>query len=177
MRLFRARSGASPARLAGVVVGVALGLGGCGYRFASGPGVAKVTAGRPVQVPPFENHSLEPDAAIIASQAAARQLGVRGVRLSEGAGLVLTGVIESVNTIPLAPTGPQQISLWRVDARITLELREPGGSKVLARTAVADNQQFLPASDIEGTEVSRRLALHHLLERMATNGVDQLRAP
>lgn len=125
-------------------------------------------------MPPFENRSLETDAAIIASQAAARQLSVRGVRVGSGSPLTLAGWVENVTAIPLGPTGAQQIGMWRVDARITVELREAGRSEPLARVSVSDSRSFLPGSDIEATEVSRRLAVHHLLEKLSVTAVDRL---
>lgn len=167
-----ARSAAVRAGLAGVVFGVVA----CGYGFAANPGISRLAANRPVQVPAFDNRSLEAEASTIATAAAAREVAVRGALVTEGeAPLVMTGTIERVTATPLFPGAtPLSMSQWRVDARIVVQLRERGQPKPIAQSAINDGQNYLSGGDIEATEVSRRLAVQHLLERMATNAVDAL---
>jgi hypothetical protein len=141
------------------------------------PGVAKLTAGRPIHVQPFDNRSLESDAGLIAMQSATRTLSARGVSLASGSTpLVLVGAIDQVTATPLIITGPQQVAQWQLDARLTLQLREEGNPKPVAQVTVSESTSYLAATngDVEGTEVSRRLAVQHLLEQMASDAVDRL---
>ncbi len=160
---------------AGVVAsGLVLFLPGCGYTLGAGGGLAQVAPGRAVRTGPFDNLSFEADAALQAQRAVARELAVRGAGAGEG-DAVLAGRVDEVRFVPVGIVGTQDVRMWRVEARLSLTLREgtPDGAR-LASAVVAGGEDYRGYAGVEATEVSRRLALARLLERLAAEGLDRL---
>jgi len=160
---------------AGVVAsGLCTALPGCGYSLGAGSGLAQVAPGRAVRAGPFDNGSFEADAALLAQRAVSRELGVRGA--GAGAGdAVLVGRVDEVRFVPVGVVGTQDVRLWRADVRLSLTLHEgaPDGRRI-ASAVVTGSEDYRGLNDVEGTEVSRRLALSRLLERLAAEGLDRL---
>ena len=140
---------------------------GCGYTFAAAPGLASLSEGRSVDVAPMENASLEADAGIIATRAAARAIVERGGGGGSGT-LRLSGTVESVNVVPAYIGG------WHVDARLRLQLIDPKDNRIVAHSSIAEGESYSSADDVEGTEANRRLATIRLLERMVAHAIDRL---
>lgn len=161
-------------RLRALAAGVVMSALGCGYGFSAGAGLATVAAGRPVALARFENRSLEADAALLAGRAAARALAARG---ASGAGAaVLSGVVDGVQSTPVGVLGPQNVAVWRTEVRLRLELRDGDrpDARLLAKSAVVATEDFRSGTDVEATEVSRRLALQRLVERAVVEALDRL---
>lgn len=155
-------------------------LGGCGYGFSAGAGLETVAKDRPVTLGTIENRSREADAALVASRFLARGVAARATGGAAPAA-VLAGGVESVVVEPIGFGGipgptQQEVTVWRATVRITLVLRD-GAGVVLARSDVTGSEEFLPGSDLEATEVSRRVALHRLIERVAGDALDRLAKP
>jgi len=153
----------------------------CGYKFAAGSALSNIAAGRPVRVEPFQNRTTEAEAAILAVRSVQRAVAMRS-RLGEAVTavpgeLVAEGTVEALTATPVNITGPQSVGLWVMSGRISIELREPQSGKVVARSVVADSEQYVSGADIEGTEVSRRLAMSRLMEKLGAMAVDRLAAP
>jgi hypothetical protein len=152
---------------------VASGLA-CGYTLAGGSGLTTSAAGRAVVVGPIENRSFEADAALLLQRALGRELGLRGAGTGRDEA-VLVGRVESVQAVPVGVVGPQDVRIWRVDVRASVELREgTSEGRRLAGAVMTGSEDYRAGLDIEGTEASRRLALQRLLERLAADGLDRL---
>lgn len=164
-----------PERRAGIVVSAALALAasGCGYRLAAAGGLERAVAGRPVTVEVFENRTVEADAGFIAARAAGRAIAPRLGTPAAGAPLRLGGTVQTLSSLPVAYDGAGAVSLWRVQARLGLVLREADGA-VVASSVVEGAVDTPAGADAESTEVSRRLALARLLEQLVDEGLDRL---
>jgi hypothetical protein len=143
---------------------------GCGYTFMNGAQLLKLSAGRPVDVRPFENSSLEADAATIAGRAAARGLAERGATVSSnGDALQLSGTIDSLTSSPAGA------GAWHIDAKVRLVLVDPQhGNRVLGHSLVVDGENYLNGTDVEGSDAARRIATARILERMVGTALDRL---
>ncbi len=149
-------------------------ISACGYTLGSGSGLATLHADRPVEVGRIENASFEPDAGPLFVRALSRALPARVGRTSGTPPLALDGTVESVRTIPVGFVGTQNVQLWRVEVRLQLSLVDRHADKALARSSVVEAEEYRAGTDIEATEVSRRLALERAAIRAAENGLDRL---
>jgi hypothetical protein len=161
-------------RFTALVAGSGFWVSACGYTLGAGSGLTTLHADRPVEVGRIENASFEPDAGPLFVRALSRALPARIGRTSGAAPLTLDGTIESVRTIPVGFVGPQNVQLWRIEVRLQLGLVDRGDGKAVARSSVTEAEEYRAGTDIEATEVSRRLALERAATRAAENGLDRL---
>jgi hypothetical protein len=129
-----------------------------------------LTHGAPVNVAPFQNDSLEADAAIIAQRAAGHALAEHGGTIATAGGSYdLRGRVERVVAIPAG------IGWWRVEARVRLELVDPSHpDHVIAHSVVSDQDSYRTSSDASSTEAARRLSTDRVLQKILSAGVERL---
>jgi hypothetical protein len=70
--------------------------------------------------------------------------------------------------------GPQNVQLWRIEVRLQLRLVDRGTETTVAKSSVTEAEEYRAATDLEATEVSRRLALERAATRATENGLDRL---
>ena len=160
-------------RLAALVAGSGVFVAGCGYTLGAGAGLSSLHEGRPVLVGRVENQSSDPEAGPLLVRSLSRALPSRGGRAG-GQPFVVDATIESVRTIPVGFVGGQNVALWRVEVRLQVRLVDHDGDATVARSSIVEAEEYRSGTDLEATEVSRRLALERVVTRAAENGLDRL---
>lgn len=151
---------------------VAAALCGCGYRFATG-GAALPDGISRVYVPVFENRSTDAEAGALFAEALAASLARQGKAGGPGAPAQVVGTVLSISAAPAA-TGPRgrDVGVYRLAA--DLRLRLVRGGQVLCEREFSGGEDYLPGTDLLGTEGSRRQATRRLAERLMRSASAEL---
>ncbi len=154
---------------------VALLSAGCGYRFAA-PGGALPEGIRRIQAPVFDNHTAEPTAEVLFTQAFREQLGRAGVLGGDASEATVTGTLESVSAgvilVSISTDGIARLPTYRLNAMVKLSLVKD--ERVLAVAVVTGAEDYLSGADLLLTESNRQAALRRLAETMMREGYERL---
>ncbi len=148
----------------------------CGYRFTAAGG-ALPEGLRAVRAPMFDNHTSEPNAEILFTQAFREQLTRSGALGSDQTEAVVEGTLDSVSGAPVLPgidrtTGNSKLPTYRLSASVHLKLQRAG--RVLSETNVSGSEDYLSGADVLLTEANRSAALRRLAEGLMREGYERL---
>ncbi|AKU90591.1 LPS assembly lipoprotein LptE [Vulgatibacter incomptus] len=151
---------------------LALAIGGCGYQFAvGGPGFPDDI--RAVYVPVFANRTSEPEAGAIFSEALAETLARAGRTAGPAAPARVDGEIVSMIAAPAATTRDGTgVGIYRLSAVVRLSLVRDGAE--LCRRELAGSEDYLPATNLQALEASRREAVRRLAATMMASAGREL---
>lgn len=146
------------------LLGCALVVAGCGYRFSVGEGLLPEGIGA-VYVPVFENRSSEPEAGAYFAEALAETFARSGRAGGPGAPAQIEGEIVSLVSSPAATQRDGRgVGVYRVRARVRLRLVHEGA--LLCSREVNEGEDYLPSQTLLGLDASRRQAVRRLASRM-----------
>lgn len=153
-----------------------LAVSGCGYRFTA-PGGALPEGLRALRAPVFENHTGEPTAELLFTDAFREQLSRAGVLGGDASLGVVEGSVESISggalLAPIAKPGePPRLPTYRLNATAKLRLTQEG--RVLAEAVVAGTEDYVSGADVLLTEANRSAALRRLAEQLMREGYERL---
>jgi hypothetical protein len=164
-------------RLWSLLGALVLGLGGlsaCGYHFTAG-GAPLPSGIRHVFVPVFANHTPEPNAEVVFTQAMREQLGRAGSQGGQTSEARLEGDLRSLSnytglSLTNVPNGPP---VYRIGASLRLRLLK--GRELVAQADVDGSEDYLSAGgDILATEANRQAALARLAQSLTQDGYGRL---
>jgi outer membrane lipopolysaccharide assembly protein LptE/RlpB len=150
-------------------------LTACGYRFAA-PGGALPEGIRSVAAPVFDNHTAEPAAEVLFTQAFREQLGRAGVLGGDAAEANVQGSLDAVSDAAILASisldGVARLPTYRINAVAKLKLLKEG--RVVALAVVTGSEDYLSGADLLLTEANRQAALRRLAETMMREGYERL---
>lgn len=166
------------ALVAAVLVVAAAGLAGCsGYRLVRyGGGLGDV---KRVAVQPLRNQSFEAGIERMVTDALLREFERRGgvtvVRNPAGADLVLSGVVQPLQTRSRSFSSVELALEFEVELAISLSARRPDGSELeLDSGLLKEWELYLASADVEVERKNREEALRRLAGLLATRVHDAL---
>jgi hypothetical protein len=145
----------------------------CGYSFGYARG-GPLKGSKTVFIPVMSNWSAEAGAEAVFTDALRGQFALdRSMKVvaSDSSGLTVTGVVNSVQSSPVAflqGGAGATVGEYSISAAVTLEGRLQDGKGL--KVTVSDKEPYLLASEPAGTESNRALALSRLAARMMTEG-------
>jgi outer membrane lipopolysaccharide assembly protein LptE/RlpB len=156
-------------------------LSACGYRLTVGAGRLP-DGSQQLFIPVADNRSMETTAGVFFTEALRREASRRGLALVEPndekpstSVPVLEARVESISSAPRGVTMAGDRFIAReeeVVVEVLLRVALNNGS-VFQRT-LRQQESFLVAPDLRGTEVNRELAWRRALDRLARQGMEAL---
>ncbi|MGE5190800.1 MAG: LPS assembly lipoprotein LptE [Gemmatimonadota bacterium] len=150
---------------------VALFLAGCGYRLRDDPGMRFSDPGIVVDLRPFANASLVPDAGAFLAGRLREELareGFRGRFARGGADFIVEGTVRSVQE-ELVSRGADQYGLgYRLTLTVDVRVLEVArGRLVWKEEGMSESAPFFAGADFQYTESNRRMAFEETCRQMA----------
>ena len=153
------------------LIALVLLLGACGYRFQAEPGSRFADPSLRVDLRPFANASVVPDAgALLAGQLREefRRAGFRGAYERIGADFLIDGIVKEIReeVISHSPDG------FALEHRLTLVVNLRVAQAVQGRLlwkeeGLAESASYFGGADFQYTESNRRAAIEEVCRRMA----------
>lgn len=161
----------SAARKVLVPVLFALVLAGCGYRLREEPGMRFSEPGIVVDLRPFANASLVPDAGAFLAGRLREEMGREGFRgrfARSGAEYIVEGAVREVRE-EVVSHGTDQFALEiRLTLLVDIRVVEVTHGRLLWREAgMAESAPYFSGADFQYTESNRRMAFEEACRRMA----------
>ena len=149
----------------------ALALASCGYRFQADPGSRFADPSLRIDLRPFANASVVPDAgALVAGQLREefRRAGFRGVYERIGADYLIEGIVKEIREDVLSH-GADGLAL---EHRLTLVVNVRVAQVVQGRLlwkeeGLVESASYFAGADFQYTESNRRAAIEEVCRRMA----------
>ena len=160
-----------------IVVSLAPGLAGCGYRFVAGkgalPGVAKIAIRTP------SNDSFEPGLEFVVADALRRELLRRGgaslVESTEAADLVITGRIASLRAAARSTSSVYFAFEYGVTLELELEARRGDGERLEGvKKLLTETERYLSSADVEAERKNRVEAVRRVAAMLASRYFDRV---
>ena len=165
----------TPARKARIVRPLfALGLlclAGCGYRLQEDPGLRFSEPGIVVDLRPFANVSLVPDAGAFLAGRLREEMGREGFRgrfAHSGADYLVEGTVKDVRE-EVVSHGTDQFGLeYRLTLQVDIRVVEVTHGRLLWKEeGMAESAPYFSGADFQYTESNRRIAFEETCRRMA----------
>jgi hypothetical protein len=163
--------------LLGVLVVVYLASPGCGYKFVDYG--APPSGLQSVSIRTFQNDSYEPGVEFVVADALRREFLRRGVvALTEdanGADLVISGIVEPINTRTRSFSSVALALEWEITLKLRVHTVRPDGA--IARiddASMQDTERYLASADIEATRKNRDEAVRRMAAVLAARVHDML---
>lgn len=146
-------------------------LGACGYRFQADPGSRFADPSLRIDLRPFANASVVPDAGALLAGTLREELrssGFRGAYEQGGAEVVLDGIVKEIRE-DVVSHGTDAFALEHrvtlvVDVRLTDAVR---GRLYWKEDGLAEYASYFAGADFQYTESNRRAAVREVCRRMA----------
>lgn len=145
--------------------------GSCGYRLHGDPGSRHSASGVAVDLRPFANASMVPDAgAFLAAKLREemRRGGFRGSFDPRGAEYLIEGEVRDVGEAVFSHGGERFALEHRLTLVVDIRVVEMARGRVLWKgEGLAESASYFAGSDFQYTEANRRVAFEEVCRRMA----------
>jgi len=154
-----------------VPVLIALLLAGCGYRLRAEPGARFSERGIVVDLRPFANPTVVPDAGAYLAARLREEMGREGFRgrfARSGAEYIVEGTVREVRE-EVVSHGADQFALeFRLTLLVDIRVVEVTHGRLLWKEeGMAESAPYLSGADFQYTESNRRMAFEETCRRMA----------